>query len=289
MTDEQDFAWSFHEEAYKQAMERVAEISEFRSLRAEKPSELDIQKERVKNAQSGLDEIIKGLAADASVPRRMIEEIREYRAAAELVGPPAESQALSAPPVDPSPHPAFLIQIELSCVQAEQEPAPELVSQAQAKVEQAPPHEPPPAPATTALAEPEQRPTEQSELTVTQVKTNPALASTAQVVEQPHVDAQIEPAQSEQGVTPRPRKRRKTWKDVAWEYVVQVQRKGRYRTCKDLFNALENKGSEQDAPITKGPGDKHRGKLFVVEISESYELKTFQNAWPEIQEAADSK
>lgn len=88
---------------------------------------------------------------------------------------------------------------------------------------------------------------------------------------------------------PRQRKKRKTWRDAAWGYVVQVQREGRYRTCNALFNALEDKGSEQGAPIIKGAGDKHRGRLFVVEIGESCELKTFQNAWPEIREAAEGE
>lgn len=88
---------------------------------------------------------------------------------------------------------------------------------------------------------------------------------------------------------PRQRKKRKTWRDAAWGYVVQVQREGRYRTCNALFNALEDKGSEQGAPIIKGSGDKHRGRLFVVEIGESCELKTFQNAWPEIREAAEGE
>ena len=103
----------------------------------------------------------------------------------------------------------------------------------------------------------------------------------------PASDEPVSPKQV--AVMPRQRKKRKTWKDAAWGYVVQVQREGRYRTCNALFNALENKGSEQGAPIIKGAGDKHRGRLFVVEIGESYELKTFQNAWPEIREAAEGE
>lgn len=98
---------------------------------------------------------------------------------------------------------------------------------------------------------------------------------------------QVESVQSEQESTPRPRRKRKTWKDVAWAYVVEAQREGRYSTCKDLFIALESRSSEENSPIIKGTGDKHRGKLFVVELGESYELKTFQNAWPEIVEAAE--
>jgi hypothetical protein len=78
---------------------------------------------------------------------------------------------------------------------------------------------------------------------------------------------------------------RKGWR-VALPYIVRVQREGRYRTCNELFNALESQGSEPGAPIVKGTGDQHRGRLYVVELGKSFELKTFQNAWPEIREAA---
>lgn len=96
----------------------------------------------------------------------------------------------------------------------------------------------------------------------------------------------VEPGQAARDVAPKPRKKRKAWRDVAWEYVVQVQREGRYRTCKELFNALERKGSEPGTPIIKGTGDQHRGRLYVVELRNSFELKTFRNAWPKIREAA---
>lgn len=123
-----------------------------------------------------------------------------------------------------------------------------------------------------------------------QSEPSPAPASAEQVDQSRSANTDVPvPSGQEVFVTPRPRKKRKTWKDAAWGYVVQVQREGRYRTCNALFNALEDKGSEQGAPIIKGAGDKHRGRLFVVEIGESYELKTFQNAWPEIREAAEGE
>lgn len=78
---------------------------------------------------------------------------------------------------------------------------------------------------------------------------------------------------------------RKGWR-VALPYIVRVQREGRYRTCNELFNALESQGSEPGAPIVKGTGDLHRGRLYVVESGKSFELKTFQNAWKEIRKAA---
>ncbi len=102
--------------------------------------------------------------------------------------------------------------------------------------------------------------------------------------------ASAEHVESEQFADmPRQRKKRKTWKDAAWGYVVHVQREGRYRTCKALFNALVDNGSEQGAPIIKGAGDKHRGRLFVVELGYSIELQTLRNAWPEIREAAEGE
>lgn len=78
---------------------------------------------------------------------------------------------------------------------------------------------------------------------------------------------------------------RKGWR-VALPYIVRVQREGRYRTCNELFNALESQGSEPGAPIVKGTGDMHRGRLYVVESGKSVELKTLQNAWTEIRKAA---
>lgn len=102
----------------------------------------------------------------------------------------------------------------------------------------------------------------------------------------PHTGAPVPVELSMRTSTSMPRKTRKTWRDAVWPYLVRVQREGGYRSCKDLFNALEAKGVERDAPITKGFGEKHRGRLFIVEINQSIELKTFQNAWLEILEAA---
>lgn len=119
--------------------------------------------------------------------------------------------------------------------------------------------------------------TAQDELALPQAAPNPEPASAEQVSPKQVADM------------PRQRKKRKTWKDAAWGYVVQVQREGRYRTCKALFNALEDNGSEQGVPIIKGVGDKHRGRLFVVELGYSIELQTLRNAWPEIREAAEGE
>ena len=227
MTDEQDFVRAFYEEEYKQAMELVAEIAEFRSLRAEKPSELDIKKERLGSARSRLDEIIKVLTADTSVPRQMIEEIRECRDAAELVGPPVEFPSPSAPSAGPSQHSAVLVQIQLSCVKSEQEPASESVSSARAEVESPPLSDPAPASAPAAPVEPEQRSTESPELTVAHTEPIPAPASTAQV-DQSQAAAAVKPAQAPMATSGKARR------DLMTPVIEAAQRE-----CKDPFDNYE--------------------------------------------------
>lgn len=72
---------------------------------------------------------------------------------------------------------------------------------------------------------------------------------------------------------------RKNWR-VVLPFLIEYQQKHRFQKCKSLFNALcEN--SDENAPIVKGVGDKHRGRLYVHELNRSYELKTFQtHIWP---------
>lgn len=101
MTDEQDFAWAFHEEKYKDALSLAKDISEFRCLPAGTPSELETQKRELKKAGSRLDEIIGELMEDTSVPRQMIDDIKASREAAELVEPP-QPQVVYAPAAAPA-------------------------------------------------------------------------------------------------------------------------------------------------------------------------------------------
>lgn len=73
---------------------------------------------------------------------------------------------------------------------------------------------------------------------------------------------------------------RRTWRDVAWPYMVGVFNSGRYTTAKAFYNDLEKKAGAE-SPFDRGTGD-NRGGLFVREVSETLVLKTVQNAWPEL-------
>jgi hypothetical protein len=76
--------------------------------------------------------------------------------------------------------------------------------------------------------------------------------------------------------------KRRTWRDVAWHYMVLVFNAGQFTTAKTLYQALENKAGK-DSPFDVGTGA-NRGSLVVREISETLSLKTVQNAWAELKE-----
>ena len=255
MTDEHDFAWAFHEEEYKQALELVTEISEFRSLRAEKPSELNIQKERVRNAASRLDEIIREMMEGTSVPRQMIDEIRARRDAAELVEPP-QYQVVYAPAAAP-PTQNVMVQVVLVTNPASpQEPA-----QAAPVAEQAQSPEPSTAPATDTLVKPMQRSIEQPELTVAQVEPNPAPAGAEQ-------DKSMQTMQ-------RGRKK-ETLEDFLMPYLVKVFRSGAYSSGKELHKALVNKAGADDSPFKAGTG--RTDALYVTKRGQTLAAGTL-NKW----------
>lgn len=73
----------------------------------------------------------------------------------------------------------------------------------------------------------------------------------------------------------------RTWRDVAWPYVVETFKASQYSTAKDFYRALENKAGANGSPFDKGTGV-NLHSLYVREISETVMLKTIQNAWPEI-------
>ena len=75
--------------------------------------------------------------------------------------------------------------------------------------------------------------------------------------------------------------KRRTWRDVAWPYVVETFKAGQYSTAKDFYRALENKAGASDSPFEKGTGVNIHS-LYVREISETVTLKTIQNAWADI-------
>lgn len=75
--------------------------------------------------------------------------------------------------------------------------------------------------------------------------------------------------------------KRRTWRDVAWLYVVETFKAGQYSTAKDFYRALENRAGTNGSPFDKGTGVNSHS-LYVREMSETVTLKTIQNAWAEI-------
>lgn len=74
--------------------------------------------------------------------------------------------------------------------------------------------------------------------------------------------------------------KRRTWRDVALPYVVDIFKAGNFTTAKALYLAIEKKAGT-DSPFERGTGD-NRAKLVVRELSETVGLKTIQNAWADI-------
>ena len=84
------------------------------------------------------------------------------------------------------------------------------------------------------------------------------------------------------GNVERVRAKRRTWRDVAWPYMVEVVKAGQYKTGKEFYQALKSKAGTADSPFDRGTGH-HRDVLFVREISETLALKTIQtHAWKEL-------
>lgn len=77
---------------------------------------------------------------------------------------------------------------------------------------------------------------------------------------------------------------RKTWRDVAWDYMVQRMRTGSFATATELNHALHNEAGAGLSPFDKGEGQ-HRGKLWVREIAQPLSLKTIQNNWADLRAA----
>ncbi|MBU6257282.1 MAG: hypothetical protein KGO01_02515 [Burkholderiales bacterium] len=81
------------------------------------------------------------------------------------------------------------------------------------------------------------------------------------------------------------RQPRKTWRDVAWDYMAGRVRAGRFATAVELNHALHEDAGSDSSPFDKGIGH-HRGSLWVREIGKPLTLKTIQNHWAELQDAA---
>ncbi len=80
---------------------------------------------------------------------------------------------------------------------------------------------------------------------------------------------------------------RRTWRDVAGRYIVDVIRAGQYGTAKELYKALEAKAGPE-SPFEKGTG-LNRGRLFVRELTRHLSQKTVQTNWKALRELAAKK
>jgi hypothetical protein len=83
----------------------------------------------------------------------------------------------------------------------------------------------------------------------------------------------------------KPVRARTTWRDVAWDYMVQRLREARFSTAVELNHALHRLAGDEGSPFDKGEG-LHRGSLWVREIGKPLALKTIQNCWQELQASA---
>jgi len=80
---------------------------------------------------------------------------------------------------------------------------------------------------------------------------------------------------------------RRSWREVAWPYMVAKLCDGQYATAKELDAALRAGAGVPESPFDKGEGQ-NRGSLFVREIGRPLMLKTIQNNWQKLREAARS-
>lgn len=76
----------------------------------------------------------------------------------------------------------------------------------------------------------------------------------------------------------------RNWWGVASGHIVSVMRQHRCTTAKDLFRKLEELTGES-SPFERGEGA-NRGALVVKDLAQSVSLKTVQNNWKKIKEAA---
>jgi len=85
----------------------------------------------------------------------------------------------------------------------------------------------------------------------------------------------------EQDMQSLPKATGRTWLDKYGDYVVEVQRTGKFGTAKDLFKALEIEARAGRGPFEIGQG-LNRGSLVIKETGKTLALKTVQNQLPEI-------
>lgn len=82
--------------------------------------------------------------------------------------------------------------------------------------------------------------------------------------------------------------KRCSWWDVASPYMVRIMQEGQYATAKELYNELETKAGSSNSPFDKGTG-KNRFALFIRDLATSLTMKTVQNNWKKLLNAAAQK
>lgn len=82
--------------------------------------------------------------------------------------------------------------------------------------------------------------------------------------------------------SPRPRR---TWRDVAKPYMLEVLRSGKFASAAEFERELRNRAGSQGSPFDKGT-DLHRGTLWVRELGKPLSLKAIQNNWGKLKQEA---
>ena len=96
-----------------------------------------------------------------------------------------------------------------------------------------------------------------------------------------------------QATTPSPapvvqaKAKRRSWWDAASPYIVKIMQGGQYATAKELYNALDAKAGP-NSPFDQGTGN-NRYSLFIREIAAPLKIKTVQNNWQKLLNAAAKK
>jgi len=96
------------------------------------------------------------------------------------------------------------------------------------------------------------------------------------------------PATAKIAPTEAPEKKRErllNWWDVAGSFMVETLRAGQYATAKELDAALRAGAGAPESPFDKGEGQ-NRHSLFVRDIAQPLMLKTIQNNWQKLRNAA---
>ncbi len=84
-------------------------------------------------------------------------------------------------------------------------------------------------------------------------------------------------------------KARPGWRDTeCWDHAVAKHREGRFATCKELYEALFKEAGSPDSPFEQGTNS-NRGQLVMKRLRKPVALPTMQNAWGELNAAANKR